>query len=236
MSGNSLTVAAARTRGVWDHAGLGLFDRFTAFIGLILVAPVFLVLAVAIVIDSGFPVFFSQERLGVGGRLFRMYKFRKFAADIGTNTRPLTLANDSRCTRLGRFLEKTKLDELPQLWNILRGEMAIVGPRPEVPDFADCFIGPLRRVLDHRPGILGPSQAAYRHEGSMYPPGEDPGSYYRRVLFPAKAQLDLSYYPSRTFIKDLKWIFLGFSAVFGAGKAEHGSVGHQHEAGGVAGD
>ena len=86
MSGNSLTVAAARTRGVWDHAGLGLFDRFTAFIGLILVAPVFLVLAVAIVIDSGFPVFFSQERLGVGGRLFRMYKFRKFAADISWET------------------------------------------------------------------------------------------------------------------------------------------------------
>ncbi len=200
-----------------------LLDKFVALMTLLFMAPLGVLVAIAIVADSGFPIFFSQPRLGLHGRLFRMFKFRKFPAAIGPRTRPLTLANDSRFTRVGKFLEKTKLDELPQLWNVITGDMAIVGPRPEVPDFADGFTGPARHVLDYRPGIFGPSQAAFRDEGALYPPNEDPQQYYRDVLFPAKAAIDLAYYPSRSLFSDVKWVLRGVLAVCGA---EHERPGH----------
>ena len=199
-------------------AGFAVFDKIMARGGLVVLSPLMVVVAAAIVIDSGFPVFFSQDRLGQGGWRFRMHKFRKFHARRDLSTCPLTLSNDERFTRLGKILERTKLDELPQLWNILRGDMAVVGPRPEVPDFADCFVGPSGRVLNYRPGILGPSQAIFRSESALYPPGEDPDVFYREVLFPAKASLDLAYYPSRSFFSDLGWIVRGLLAVGGVDK------------------
>jgi lipopolysaccharide/colanic/teichoic acid biosynthesis glycosyltransferase len=183
-----------------------LFDRVLALTGLIVLSPVMILAALAIVMETGFPIFFSQQRLGQCGKPFRMYKFRKFPARGDLSTKPLTVANDPRFTRVGKFLEKTKLDELPQLWNVLRGDMAVVGPRPEVPEFADCFVGPARGVLDYRPGILGPSQAVFRGEGLLYPRSVDELVYYREVLFPAKALLDLEYYPARTFVRDLGWL------------------------------
>ena len=182
---------------------------------LILMMPLAIVVAIAIVIDSGSPVFFAQERLGLHGRRFWILKFRKFSSKVGLNTRPVTLANDSRFTRVGKFLEKTKLDELPQLWNVVRGDMAIVGPRPEVSDFEACFAGRFHRVLDYRPGIFGPSQMAFLAEGTFYPPDQDPQDFYREVLFPAKAALDLAYYPSRTVFTDIKWALRGVLAVCG---------------------
>jgi len=188
-------------------ARLGLLNRLVALLALIVMMPVMIVIAIAVVIDSGFPVFFSQERLGLYGQRFRMLKFRKFPSTVGRNTRPLTLTNDSRFTRVGNILAKTKLDELPQLWNVIRGDMAIVGPRPETIDFAACFEGPFRRVLDYRPGIFGPSQAAFRAESAFYPPDQDPQEFYRAVLFPTKAALDLAYFPTRTVFGDIKWVF-----------------------------
>jgi lipopolysaccharide/colanic/teichoic acid biosynthesis glycosyltransferase len=194
---------------------LALLDRFVALVALILMMPLLIVIAIAIAIDSGFPVLFAQERLGLHGRRFRVLKFRKFPSTVERNTRPLTLTDDSRFTRVGKFLAKTKLDELPQLWNVLRLDMAIVGPRPEVTDFEACFTGPFRRVLDYRPGIFGPSQAAFRAEGKLYPPDRDPEEFYREVLFPAKGAIDLAYYPSRTFLSDTKWVLYGILAVCG---------------------
>jgi lipopolysaccharide/colanic/teichoic acid biosynthesis glycosyltransferase len=191
-------------------------DRIAALMMLVLIMPLAIAIAIAIVIDSGFPVFFSQERLGQYGRRFRMLKFRKFPSTVGRNTQPLTLADDSRFTRVGKFLANTKLDELPQLWNVLRGDMAIVGPRPEVPDFEGCFEGPYHKVLDYRPGIFGPSQATFRAEGTLYAPDQDPQDFYRAVLFPAKAALDLAYYPSRTIVGDIKWVLRGIFAVCGS--------------------
>ncbi len=188
-------------------------NSIVALMMLILIMPLAIAIAIAIVIDSGFPVFFSQERLGQHGQRFRMLKFRKFPSTVGRNTQPLTLADDSRFTRIGKFLAKTKLDELPQLWNVIRGDMAIVGPRPEVPDFEACFEGPFYKVLDYRPGIFGPSQAAFRAEGALYAPDRDPRDFYRAVLFPAKAALDLAYYPSRTIAGDISWVFRGILAV-----------------------
>jgi lipopolysaccharide/colanic/teichoic acid biosynthesis glycosyltransferase len=194
---------------------LALLDRFVALMTLMLIMPLAIVVAIAIVIDSGFPVFFAQERLGLHGRRFWMLKFRKFPSNVGSSTRPLTLANDPRFTRVGKFLAKAKLDELPQLWNVVRGDMAIVGPRPEVPDFGGCFAGPFHRVLDYRPGIFGPSQTAFLAEGTFYPPDQDPQEFYREVLFPAKAALDLAYYPSRNIFRDIKWVLRGVLGVCG---------------------
>jgi lipopolysaccharide/colanic/teichoic acid biosynthesis glycosyltransferase len=200
-------------------ARLAPIDRIVALASLILLLPLVISIAVAIVADSGFPVFFSQERLGLQGRRFWMLKFRKFHPDIGGDTRPLTLADDPRFTRVGRFLAKTKLDEVPQLWNVIRGDMAVVGPRPEVPEFEACFAGPLQQLLDYRPGIFGPSQSAFRSEAVLFTPDRHPQEFYRQVLFPAKAALDLAYYPTRTVFGDIRWVLRGILAVCRPGHA-----------------
>jgi lipopolysaccharide/colanic/teichoic acid biosynthesis glycosyltransferase len=118
-------------------------------------------------------------------------------------------------TPLGRVLGETKLDELPQLWNVLKGDMSIIGPRPESLEFADCFADAYRSVLNHKPGIFGPSQAFFRDECLLFPAGGDPTHFYRNVLFPLKARFDLSYYPTRTIKSDLVWLVRAVLAVVG---------------------
>lgn len=174
-----------------------------------------LIAATAILIESGRPILFRQRRIGRDGRAFTMLKFRKFGPDAGTSGCALTVSGDSRMTRVGRFLMKTKMDELPQLWNVLKGDMSIVGPRPESFAFADCFTGGFERVLDYKPGLLGPCQVAFRNEGDLYPLGRDPEEFYREVIFPAKARMDLDYYRNRTLLSDIGWIIGGAMAVLG---------------------
>lgn len=198
-----------------DAALRRLFDVVTALAGILCFLPVLIPVIVAIKLDSPGPVFFSQPRLGQHGRLFRLYKFRKFRD--GSGGRAVTLKNDERMTRVGRFLERTKIDEVPQLWNVLKGDMAIVGPRPETLDFADCFQGSFRAVLDHRPGIFGPNQVYFRNEGALFPATADPQEFYVTVLFPAKARADLHYFPRRTLAQDALWVIRGLLAVFGLG-------------------
>jgi lipopolysaccharide/colanic/teichoic acid biosynthesis glycosyltransferase len=193
-------------------------DVSIAAVGLIVLAPLLVLVAAAILVDGRGPIIFSQLRLGIHGQHFRLYKFRKF--DEGRRVRgggPLTMNNDPRLTRLGRLLAWTKLDELPQLWNVLRGDMAIVGPRPESLDFADCFDDGHRWALDHRPGIFGPTQVFFRNEGSLFQNQKvrDLEQFYRDVLFPLKARIDRAYYPERTFFRDITWIVRGTFAVFG---------------------
>jgi lipopolysaccharide/colanic/teichoic acid biosynthesis glycosyltransferase len=191
------------------------FDVCVALFALGVLAPFMLLIAVVVWLESGRPIYFSQLRLGKGGRPFYLYKFRKFRADCGSKGLPLTLRNDVRMTAVGRFLALTKVDELPQLWNVLRGDMSIVGPRPESLAFADCFSNGLERVLDCRPGLFGPSQVLFRHEDLFFPPNLEPEEFYRRVLFPAKARIDLEYFSRRSPIKDLGWIIRGAGAVIG---------------------
>lgn len=193
-----------------------VLDVVIAAAGLIMLSPLFLLVALAILIESGAPVFFSQTRIGRGGRTFSMHKFRKLD-DRRDDGCPLTLKDDARMTRVGRFLAETKLDELPQLYNVLRGDMAIVGPRPESLALADCFTESAMPLLDERPGIFGPSQVAFRNECALYPAGSDLIRFYREELFPAKAALDLAYYPNRTLWSDIAWIVRGVLAVLGAG-------------------
>ncbi|MGW1423497.1 sugar transferase [Bradyrhizobium manausense] len=169
-------------------------------------SPVFVVVAFIIWLESGRPLLFSQLRLGQGGEPFRMYKFRKFRPSCGSDGSPLTLQEDERMTAVGRILAATKLDELPQLWNVLRGDMSLVGPRPESLSFSDCFRGGFERLLDYKPGVFGPCQVLFRHESSAYPADVPAPEYYRKVLFPAKAKIDLAYFPHRTLVSDLGWI------------------------------
>ncbi|MDR6756389.1 lipopolysaccharide/colanic/teichoic acid biosynthesis glycosyltransferase [Mycoplana sp. BE70] len=191
------------------------FDILIAGVAMVLLAPLLALVAVALLLEGGPPILFAQIRVGVGGQPFRMYKFRKFRPDCGTDGCPLTLDGDCRLTRIGQFLARTKIDELPQLWNVLRGEMSIVGPRPESLDFVNCFCEEFEEVLRYRPGLIGPSQVAFRNERQFYPRDKDPTQFYRDVLFPAKARLDLAYFSHRTVASDIAWMIRGALAVLG---------------------
>jgi lipopolysaccharide/colanic/teichoic acid biosynthesis glycosyltransferase len=183
-----------------------VFDITVSALAVIILSPVFFLVILAIWLETGRPFLFSQIRLGYRGKQFRIYKFRKFYPEDDSPGCPLTAKKDSRMTPLGRFLEKSKLDELPQFWNVLRGDMSVVGPRPETPIFADCFEQGFARVLGYRPGILGPSQAFFRHESSLFPAGVDPVAFYRSVIFPFKARIDLAYYENGSLYSDIVWI------------------------------
>jgi lipopolysaccharide/colanic/teichoic acid biosynthesis glycosyltransferase len=187
-------------------------DVVIAAAALFAVAPLLALIALAIRLDSPGPILYSQMRLGRYGRRFRLYKFRKFH-DRASDVRALTMKNDPRMTRVGRWLERTKFDELPQFWNVLLGDMAVVGPRPESVAFADCFRGHFEAVLEHTPGLFGPNQVVFRNENSLFPPGEEPHEFYRSVLFPTKARIDLAYFRRRTLVGDLSWILRGAQVV-----------------------
>lgn len=193
-------------------------DVFVAAAGLIVLAPLLALVAAAVLVDGRGPVIFSQLRVGAHGRHFRLYKFRKFDESrrvYGGGT--LTMNNDPRLTRLGKLLARTKLDELPQLWNVLKGDMAIVGPRPESLDLADRLGDGHRWALDHRPGIFGPTQVFFRNEGYLFSDQEgcDLERLYCEVLYPLKTRIDSAYYPDRTLVRDIIWIVRGVLAVFG---------------------
>lgn len=188
-------------------------DVLVAGTALFVLAPLLLMLAALVCIESGCPVLFSQIRIGEGGRYFRLYKFRKFGRFAPAGT-AVTLKDDQRLTRMGRFLAESKLDELPQLWNVLVGDMTLVGPRPEALAFADCFGDRYAAVLAFRPGIFGPNQAFLRNECALYP-SRDPEAFYRSVLFPLKARADLAYFPHRTIRRDIGWMVRGLLAVVG---------------------
>lgn len=172
-----------------------------------LLLPVFVIVTLLIWLESGRPILYSQCRLGQNGKPFRIYKFRKFRPSCDPHGYPLTLHEDGRLTSVGRILAKTKLDELPQLWNVLRGDMSLVGPRPESFAFADCFCNGFEKLLEHKPGVFGPCQVMFRHESELYPANASAADFYRDVLFPAKAKIDLAYFSRRTLLSDFSWIF-----------------------------
>lgn len=186
-----------------------MIDVSLAVAGLVIGAPLMALIALVVRLDSPGRVIFSQPRLGQHGRVFNVHKFRKFPDSWGNAGPGVTVAGDARMTRLGHFLERSKLDELPQLWNILRGEMSFVGPRPESTRYADLFIGELARVHDFKPGIFGPNQVAFRNESEMYPPERNPEEFYRNELFPQKAKADIDYFSQANILTDIAWIALG---------------------------
>lgn len=192
-----------------------LVDILVAGFALLALAPAMLIIAAAIFLEMGRPIFFSQIRIGRNARPFRIYKFRKFCVDNDSAGPLLTVRNDPRMSRIGRLLERTKLDELPQFYNVLKGDMAMVGPRPDTAVAGDLLTGEFRALLSYKPGIFGPGQVALRNAGALYPPQVDATVFYREAIFPLKARLDLAYYPKRTIARDLLWMLRGVLAVLG---------------------
>jgi lipopolysaccharide/colanic/teichoic acid biosynthesis glycosyltransferase len=182
-----------------------IFDRIFAMLGMVIALPLFLVIPVLIKLDSKGPVFFIQKRVGKDGKLFRMYKFRSMKVNDGANT--VTAKNDSRITKTGAFLRKWKLDEIPELFNVMVADMSFVGPRPDVPGYADLLTGDARRVLDLRPGITGPATLKYLHEEEILAAVDDPVKYNDEVIFPDKVRINLAYLDQFSFMGDLNIIF-----------------------------
>jgi lipopolysaccharide/colanic/teichoic acid biosynthesis glycosyltransferase len=178
-------------------------DVVVAALGLLLLTPVLAAIALLVVLDSPGPVFYRSERAGYRGRPLRMLKFRKMRADAGGVA--LTVQGDERLTRLGAWLVRTKLDELPQLWHVLRGEMSLVGPRPESPEYVERFRREYEAILTVRPGLTGYTQLAFAHEGSILDP-DDPHGHYVDGLLPQKVGLDRLYATRLSTRRDLRII------------------------------
>jgi lipopolysaccharide/colanic/teichoic acid biosynthesis glycosyltransferase len=186
-----------------------LVDLSLAIVLLLISAPIMGGIALLVWLESPGHVFFWQERLGLHGRRFWLWKFRKFPPHWRDSGPGVTVRGDLRMTRIGAILERTKLDELPQLWNILKGEMSFVGPRPESVRFAHLFKGDVAGVLRHIPGLFGPTQITFPNEPDLYPADTDPEAYYQEVLFPRKARLDMEYFQKANCLSDINWIIRG---------------------------
>lgn len=165
------------------------FDFTVATIGLTFLSPVMALIALAVKLDGPGSVFFRQERLGLHGRRFRIYKFRSMVSDAESRGNRFTVGGDARITPVGRFLRRHKLDELPQLINVVRGEMSLVGPRPEVPEYADMFPAEYARILSVRPGITHAATLRFRNEEQLLAGARDPRRAYLENVMPAKMRL-----------------------------------------------
>ena len=181
------------------------FDFLASSLGLCLLSPLFLVVAIAIRIDSPGPVFFRQDRVGKDGENFLIYKFRSMVANASEIGPLITTAGDARITRVGRFLRRTKLDELPQLLNVWRGEMSLVGPRPEVPTYVALYNERQREVLSVRPGITDPASIAYADEEEILGEASDPARVYVEEVLPRKLELNLQYIEKMSLHYDV-WV------------------------------
>lgn len=188
-----------------DEIARRIVDLCIAAIGLILLSPLFVVLAIWIKVDSIGPVFYLARRVGRYGQPFLLYKFRSMVSDADKKGPGITTASDSRVTNVGRFLRRTKLDELPQLINVLSGEMSLVGPRPEDPRYVALYTSAQRRILDHRPGITSAASLTYRREEELLA-GDNWELVYRNEVMPAKIQIDLDYFARRSLVSDLSLI------------------------------
>ncbi|MDY3111413.1 MAG: sugar transferase [Porphyromonas sp.] len=182
-----------------------IFDRIVSLVGLIILSPVLLVVAILIRVKMpGGPVLFKQKRVGKEGKLFTMVKFRSMSVAHGGSS--VSVAGESRITPLGAKLRKYKLDELPELWNVLIGDMSFVGPRPDVPGYADKLVGEDRVILKLRPGITGPASLKYRDEETLLATVEDPIRYNDEVIFPDKVRINKEYYYNWSFWQDIRYI------------------------------
>ena len=182
------------------------FDLFFAASGLLVLSPVFGLLVVAVKLSDGGPIFYRQQRVGQGERLFAILKFRSMVLNADKLGISVTKEGDPRITRIGRFLRKTKLDELPQLWNVLRGDMSFVGPRPEVPRYVAHYTTEQRQVLTLKPGITDLATLEFRNEEELLLTAVDTEKFYLEYCVPRKIELNLAYARQATVWKDVKII------------------------------
>jgi lipopolysaccharide/colanic/teichoic acid biosynthesis glycosyltransferase len=195
---------------VWKR----LIDVAASSVGLLLLSPLLVVTGILVKCTSRGPMLYWQDRVGRGGRHFRIAKFRSMEVDADKKGPDITSSGDSRVTPFGLVLRKLKIDEFPQLWNVLKGEMSLVGPRPELPRYVANYSQEQRRVLGVRPGITDLASIRYRHEEEILAQSEDPESFYRNVVLPHKLELNLEYIEKMSFLFDAKLIVQTLESLF----------------------
>ena len=192
-----------------------VFDIFFSFFALILVFPLLVIIALLVKLDSPGPVFYRGKRVGKDGRIFRIFKFRTMVPNAEKIGGPSTPADDPRLTKVGRFLKKYQLDELPQLINVIKGEMSLVGPRPEVPFYVNMMTEEEKKViLSVRPGMTDWASLWNFHEGEILKGSSDPEKTYMEKIRPKKIQLQIKYVKERSFWKDIKIILKTILKIF----------------------
>jgi len=214
--------------GFYRRIGKRVFDIGASILGLVLLAPVFALCTIMIKLDSLGPVFFRQNRVGKAERRFRILKFRAMVDGAEHAGPAITSFGDARVTRLGAVLRRLKIDELPQLWNVLKGDMSLVGPRPELPEYVKTYSPQQLRVLMVRPGITDIASIRYRDEEQVLHQSNDAERFYREIVLPHKLALNLEYTEKVSFFYDLYLICLTVWSLFvfvpvGKEKAEQGS-------------
>ena len=187
-----------------------MFDIVASGLGLIVLSPVFLILAIWIKLDSPGPVFYRQVRVGRGNKDFRIFKFRSMRVGSDKGSLVTIGGHDPRITRSGYFIRKFKLDEFPQLINVFVGDMSLVGPRPEVRHYVDYWTLEQMHVLDVRPGITDPASIKFRNENELMEQAEDPEKYYIEVIMQEKIKLYIEYVQHHSFLGDIGLIFKTF--------------------------
>lgn len=194
--------------------GKRMLDFCGAALGLLILSPVLIAFAIVVVLTSGFPILFRQRRVGRNGCDFTLYKFRTMTVLAGAEKGVFEAGDTRRITRIGRFLRKTKLDELPQLWNVLLGDMSLVGPRPEVRKWVEAYPERWAKVLQVCPGITDPGAILFRHEEEILKSARDPEQTYRDFVLPRKLDLYEQYVDSHSMFTDLKILVRTFVALF----------------------
>ena len=190
-----------------------IFDVLVAGFFLLLFSPFLFIIAVIVILSSGRPIFFMHNRVGIYGKVFKIIKFRTMVPNAPLVGPALTMKRDPRVTKIGRFLRKWKIDELPQFFNVLKGDMSLVGPRPEIPSIIKEYKDEEKAILNIKPGIFGPSQIAGRLEEEEYPDNVNIEEYYIKNILPDKIARDLQYVNERCFVKDFTYFLKGIRAV-----------------------
>ena len=209
---------------LYSRYGKRFFDTVTAVAGLVVLSPFLLLTAIAVCLDSPGSAFFVQLRAGQFGKPFRIIKFRTMRSGLQKNNPLITMSGDSRITRLGGWLRKTKIDEIPQLFNVLWGKMSLVGPRPEVHKYTVLYTPEQMQVLVVKPGICGPASLAYVNEEELLSRQKDPEAYYVSRVMPAKLKLDLAYCRNICFREDLSLICRTLGRLIGLDPGSKGPI------------
>jgi len=191
------------------------FDTLFSLIVIILTLPISIVIAIAIKLSSRGTIIFTQERIGLHGETFRLYKFRSMRQERNSDDFQLTVGDDSRITGIGRIIRRLKLDELPQFINVLAGDMAIIGPRPEVPHYVSQYTPRMRKIFDYKPGLTDPASIKFQNEAELLAAVDDPGNLYLGDILPKKISLSLEYQEKRTLLTDFGVILQTVALMFG---------------------
>lgn len=199
---------------MYRRYGKRLIDATLSLMALIVLSPILVIVGILIKCSSPGAILYWQDRVGRDGRIFKIAKFRSMVADADRRGSGITVSGDPRVTSLGAFLRVTKIDELPQLWNVLTGQMSLVGPRPELPQYVANYTMEQRRVLSVRPGITDHASIRYRYEESILAQSDDPEQHYRNVVLPDKLALNLQYVRDMSLPVDIKLVIQTITSLF----------------------